>query len=97
MQVKLTHLNIVLSRAETIKDPKLLLKKLKNEKEQINELVSQGEVDKAEEMKKNIAWQKALDKVAGKKVFTKYETDLLKIKIELEIIFHHSFICFIVS
>lgn len=68
MQVKFIHLNIVLSRAETIKDPKLLLKKLKNEKEQINELVSQGEIDKAEEMKKNIAWQKALDKVAGKKV-----------------------------
>lgn len=61
-------MNIVLSLAETVRDPKLLLKKLKNEKEQINELVSQGEVDKAEEMKKNIAWQKALDKTAGKKV-----------------------------
>lgn len=54
--------------SETIKDPKLLLKKLKKEKEQINELVSQGEVDKAEELKKNIAWQKAFDKTEGKKV-----------------------------
>lgn len=59
---------ILLHRVEMIKDPKLLIKKLKNEKEQINELVSQGEADKAEEMKKNIAWQKALDKTAGKKV-----------------------------
>lgn len=62
---------MIFIRTETIRDPKLLLKKLKNEKEQINELVSQGEVDKAEEMKKNIAWQKALDKTAGKKVCSK--------------------------
>lgn len=55
---------------ETIKDPKLLIKKLKQEKEQINELVSQGEVEKAEELKKNIAWQKAFDKTDGKKVCT---------------------------
>ncbi|XP_055326513.1 surfeit locus protein 6 homolog [Sitodiplosis mosellana] len=53
---------------KTIKDPKLLLKKLKKEKEQINELVLQGEVDKAEELKKSIAWQKAFDKTEGKKV-----------------------------
>ncbi|XP_031635915.1 surfeit locus protein 6 homolog [Contarinia nasturtii] len=53
---------------KTIKDPKLLIKKLKQEKEQINELVSQGEVEKAEELKKNIAWQKAFDKTEGKKV-----------------------------
>lgn len=55
---------------ENIKDPKLLLKKLKKEKDQINELVAQGDVDKAEELKKNIAWQKAFDKTEGKKVWT---------------------------
>lgn len=42
--------------------------KLKSEKKQIDELVSQGDVDKAKELKKNIAWENALDKVAGKKV-----------------------------
>lgn len=53
---------------ETVKDPKLLLKKLKKEKEQINKLVEKGEVGKADELKKNIAWQKAFDKTDGKKV-----------------------------
>lgn len=54
--------------SESIKDPKLLLKKLKQEKEQISELVAQGEIEKADELKKNIAWQKAFDKTDGKKV-----------------------------
>lgn len=59
---------IYLHYLESIKDPKLLIKKLTKEKEQINELVAQGEVEKAEELKKDLAWQKAFDKTAGKKV-----------------------------
>lgn len=51
-----------------MKDPKLLLKKLRQEKEHVNELMAQGEVEKAEEIKNNIAWQKAFDKTEGKKV-----------------------------
>lgn len=43
--------------------------KLKNDKKQISELESQGDVDKANELKKNIAWQSALDKTMGKKVW----------------------------
>lgn len=54
--------------AETIKNPKLLLQKLKKEKQNINELVAQGETEKAEDIKKDIAWKKAFDKTAGKKV-----------------------------
>lgn len=54
--------------SETIKDPKLLLKRLKQEKDQISDLVAQGDVAKADELKKNIAWKKAFDKTEGKKV-----------------------------
>lgn len=61
---------------ETIKDPKLLLKKLRKEKEQISELVAQGEVEKADELKKNIAWQKAFDKTDGKKVDSNHKLHL---------------------
>lgn len=42
--------------------------KLKSDKKQIDELESQGDVDKANELKKNIAWAAALDKTMGKKV-----------------------------
>lgn len=51
-----------------VKNPKLLLKKIQQEKAQLNELVAQGEVEKAEEIKQNLAWQKAFDKTDGKKV-----------------------------
>lgn len=44
------------------------MQKLRKEKEQINELIAQGDVDKAEELKKDIAWKKAFDKTDGKKV-----------------------------
>lgn len=44
------------------------MQKLKKEKEEINELIAQGDVEKADEMKKDIAWKKAFDKTDGKKV-----------------------------
>lgn len=47
-----------------------MLKKLKEEKQVINELVSQGEVEKAVQIKKDLQWQKAFDKTDGKKVNT---------------------------
>lgn len=53
---------------ESVKNPKVLLQKIKNEKKEINELIEQGEVEKAEEIKKDIAWKKAFDKSDGKKV-----------------------------
>lgn len=53
---------------ETVKDPKLLLKKIKQQKEQISELVERGETEKAEEIKQDLAWKKAFDKTEGKKV-----------------------------
>lgn len=56
------------SFSETIKNPKLLLDKIKKEKNQISELMEQGETEKAEELKQNIAWKKAFDKTEGKKV-----------------------------
>uniref|UniRef100_B5DUI9 Ribosomal RNA-processing protein 14/surfeit locus protein 6 C-terminal domain-containing protein n=1 Tax=Drosophila pseudoobscura pseudoobscura TaxID=46245 RepID=B5DUI9_DROPS len=49
-------------------NPKEILKKLKDTKKQINELKEQGETEKAAEMQTDIAWKKAFDKVAGKKV-----------------------------
>lgn len=44
------------------------MQKLRKEKEEINELIAQGEVEKADELKKDIAWKKAFDKTEGKKV-----------------------------
>lgn len=44
------------------------MQKLRKEKEEINELIAQGEVEKADELKKDIAWKKAFDKTDGKKV-----------------------------
>ncbi|XP_022215802.1 surfeit locus protein 6 homolog [Drosophila obscura] len=49
-------------------NPREILKKLKDTKKQINELKEQGETEKAAEMQTDIAWKKAFDKVAGKKV-----------------------------
>lgn len=44
------------------------MQKLRKEKDHINDLIAQGEVDKADELKKDIAWKKAFDKTDGKKV-----------------------------
>lgn len=46
----------------------MILEKLRKEKDEITELISQGNVGKADEIKKNIAWKKAFDKTEGKKV-----------------------------
>ncbi|KAL5277928.1 SURF6 family protein [Megaselia abdita] len=53
---------------KTIKNPKLLLKKLKEGKRKINELKEQGEDEKVKEIQSEQAWKKAFDKVEGKKV-----------------------------
>lgn len=55
---------------ETIKDPKLLLQKIKKQKAAIGELIEKGETEKAEEIKKGLAWKKAFDKTEGKKVWS---------------------------
>ncbi|EDW83352.1 Surf6 [Drosophila willistoni] len=57
-------------------NPKEILKKLKDTKKQINELKEQGETEKVAEIKNDIAWKKAFDKVEGKKV--KDDTKLLQ-------------------
>lgn len=54
--------------SETVKDPKLLLKKIKKQKDEISGLIEQGETEKADEIKKDLAWQKAFEKTDGKKV-----------------------------
>lgn len=53
---------------ETIKNPKVLLEKLKKEKSEIKELIEKGEVEKADKLKQEKAWKKAFDKTDGKKV-----------------------------
>lgn len=41
---------------------------MKKQKQEIQELVDQGDTEKADEMKKDLAWKNAFDKVDGKKV-----------------------------
>ncbi|CAD7087726.1 unnamed protein product [Hermetia illucens] len=50
------------------KNPRKVLKNLKEQKKQINELIEQGEDKKAMEIKQDQAWKKAFDKTEGKKV-----------------------------
>ncbi|XP_037951388.1 surfeit locus protein 6 homolog [Teleopsis dalmanni] len=49
-------------------NPREILKKIKETGKKINELNEKGEVEKAAEMRNEIAWNKAFDKVEGKKV-----------------------------
>ncbi|XP_054733716.1 surfeit locus protein 6 homolog [Anastrepha obliqua] len=49
-------------------NPREILKKIKQTDKKINELKEQGEVEKAAEIKTEIAWKKAFDKIEGKKV-----------------------------
>ncbi|XP_017104197.2 surfeit locus protein 6 homolog [Drosophila bipectinata] len=58
------------------KNPKEILKKLRDTKKQLTELREQGDTEKAAEMQNDIAWRKAFDKVEGKKV--KDDTKLLQ-------------------
>ncbi|XP_017847772.1 surfeit locus protein 6 homolog [Drosophila busckii] len=57
-------------------NPKEILKKLKDTRQQINDLKEQGESEKAAELQNDIAWKKAFDKIEGKKV--KDDTKLLQ-------------------
>lgn len=50
------------------KNPREILKELKATDKKINELKESGETEKALEMKNELAWKKAFDKVDGKKV-----------------------------
>lgn len=56
------------SFAETVKDPKLLLQRIKKQKAEISDLIEKGETEKAGEIQKDLAWKKAFDKTEGKKV-----------------------------
>ncbi|XP_036341330.1 surfeit locus protein 6 homolog [Rhagoletis pomonella] len=49
-------------------NPREILKKIKQTDKKINELKEKGEVEKAAEIKSEIAWKKAFDKIEGKKV-----------------------------
>uniref|UniRef100_W8BZ17 Surfeit locus protein 6 n=1 Tax=Ceratitis capitata TaxID=7213 RepID=W8BZ17_CERCA len=49
-------------------NPREILKKIKETDKKINELKEKGEVEKASEIKNEIAWKKAFDKIEGKKV-----------------------------
>lgn len=53
---------------EVIKNPKQLLHNIKKQKQEIDELIEKGEVEKATEIKQDIAWKKAFDKTEGKAV-----------------------------
>ncbi|XP_005182989.1 surfeit locus protein 6 homolog [Musca domestica] len=50
------------------KNPREILREIKATDKKINELKESGEVEKALEMKNELAWKKAFDKVEGKKV-----------------------------
>lgn len=54
--------------SEVEKNPKKILHTIKKQKKEINELIEQGETDKATEIKQDLAWKKAFDKTEGKKV-----------------------------
>lgn len=54
--------------SETVKDPKLLLQRIKKQKAEISDLIEKGETEKAGEIQKDLAWKKAFDKTEGKKV-----------------------------
>lgn len=65
---------------ESIKNPKVLLQKLKEEKSHINELIEQGDTEKAEKIQKDIAWKKAFDRSEGKKVRVCHRVKYKKIR-----------------
>lgn len=54
------------SFAEVIKNPKQLLHNIKKQKKEIDDLIEQGDVEKATEIKQDLAWKKAFDKTEGK-------------------------------
>ncbi len=53
---------------KVVKNPKLILKNIKNQRKEIEELKERGEDDKAKKITNDLAWKKAFDKVEGKKV-----------------------------
>lgn len=53
---------------KVVKNPKLILKTIKLQKREIEQLKEQGEEDKANKITNDLAWKKAFDKVEGKKV-----------------------------
>lgn len=53
---------------KVVKNPKLILKTIKKQRKEIEELKERGDVDEANKITNDLAWQKAFDKVEGKKV-----------------------------
>ncbi|XP_055374138.1 surfeit locus protein 6 homolog [Condylostylus longicornis] len=53
---------------KVMKNPRDILKKMKETDKKINELKEHGDEEKARELKKELIWKKAFDKVQGKKV-----------------------------
>lgn len=50
------------------KNPKIILKQIRQQKREIGELIEQGDTEKASEIKQTLAWKKAFDKTEGIKV-----------------------------
>lgn len=57
-----------LSVAEGNKNAEVVLGELKKKDQKIKSLISSGEKEKALEIKSDMAWKKAFDKVEGRKV-----------------------------
>ena len=64
------------------RDPRKILKKIEKQNEQFKEMVEEGNLEKATEMKEKLAWNRALTKAEGLKV--KDDPELLKKTIKKE-------------
>lgn len=65
------------------RDPHKILKKIQKQNEKINEMVKEGDLEKATEMREKLAWSRALNKAEGMKV--KDNPELLKKSIKKEL------------
>lgn len=53
---------------KVVKNPKLILKTIKKQQREIEEMKERGEEEQANKITSDLAWKKAFDKVEGKKV-----------------------------
>lgn len=49
----------------------------------MTELIDQGDTEKADEIKNDLAWKKAFDKTEGKKVFNKKKNTQFNVNINI--------------
>lgn len=72
----ISNLTVPILEKKAENDPQKILEKLNKNKEKLEELKSQGDVEKAQELKEKLAWKAALAKADGQKV--RDDPDLLK-------------------